>query len=129
MDSQGVITIDSSEGNRAQKVILEKPIEDMTRHMRPLYVRTHFKDKSVSKVLVDNASAVNIMLLRMLGAYIGRNIDDLVETEVSVSDFTGEISKTLGVLLIDIIVDSKTSLSTFFVINSTANYNALLGRD
>ena len=43
--------------------------------------------------------------------------------------FTGEISKTLGVIPIDIIVGSKTSLSTFFVINYTANYNALLGRD
>ena len=45
------------------------------------------------------------------------------------SAFTREISKTLGVLLIDIIVGSKTSLSTFFVVNSIANNNALLGRD
>ena len=35
----------------------------------------------------------------------------------------------MGVLPIDITVDSKTFLSTFFVINSTANYNPLLGRD
>ena len=41
----------------------------------------------------------------------------------------GEISKTLAVLPIDITVSSKTSLSAFVVINSTANYNALLGRD
>ena len=45
------------------------------------------------------------------------------------SAFIGEISKTLGVLPIDIIVGSKTSLSAFFVINSTINYNALLRRD
>ena len=36
---------------------------------------------------------------------------------------------TMGVLPIDIIVGSKTSLSAFFVINSTVNYNVLLGRD
>ena len=48
---------------------------------------------------------------------------------MSVLDFTGEISKTLDLLPIDIIVGSKTSLSTFFVINSTANYDALLRRD
>ena len=48
---------------------------------------------------------------------------------MSVSAFTREISKTLCVLPIDIIVGSKASLSAFFVINSTANYNALLGRD
>ena len=68
------------------------------------------------------------MPLRMLRA-LRKGLGDLFETEVFVSTFIGEISKTLGVLPIDIIVASKTSLSAFFVINSTANYNALLGRD
>ena len=45
------------------------------------------------------------------------------------SAFTGENSKTLGVLLIVITMGSETSLSSFFVLNSTANCNALLGRD
>ena len=67
------------------------------------------------------------MPLRMLKA-LGRGVGDLIETEVFVLDFTGEISKTLGVLPIDISVGSKTSLSAFFVINFISNYNALLGR-
>ena len=37
--SQRVITIDPSKGSRAQKVIMEKPTMDMTRHIRPLYVK------------------------------------------------------------------------------------------
>ena len=98
---------------------------EMTRHIRPLYVRAHFNGKPLSKVLVDNGSTVNV--LRKLRS-LGRGIGDLIETEVSVSTFTREISKTLGILLIDITMGSKTSLSAFFVINSTANYNALLGR-
>ena len=126
--SQRVITIDPFEGGRAQKVILEKPIVEMISHIRPLYVRAHFNDKLVSKVLVDNGLAVNVMSLRLLRA-LGIGICDLIETEVSVSAFIGEISKTLGVLPIDIIASSKTSLLAFFVIDSTANYNALLGRD
>ena len=100
----------------------------MTRHIRPLYVNAHFNGKPLSKVLVDNGVATNEMPLRMLRA-LGRTIGDLIETEVYVSAFIREISKTLSVLPIDIIVGSKTSLSTFFVINSTSNYNALLGRD
>ena len=48
---------------------------------------------------------------------------------MSLSSFIGENSKTIGVLPIDIIVGSKTSLAASFVINSIANYNALLGRD
>ena len=109
-------------------MILEKPTVEMTRRIRPLYVRTHFNGKPVSKVLVDNESAVNVMPLRMLRA-LGRGIGDLIKTEVSVSTFTGEISKTLGVLPIDITMGSKTSLSIFLVINSIANYNDLLRRD
>ena len=68
------------------------------------------------------------MPLRMLRA-LGRGIGDLIEIEVFVPTFTGKISKTLGILHTDITVGSKTSLSAFFVINSTANYNASLERD
>ena len=101
---------------------------EMTRHIRPLYVRAHFNGKRMSKVLVDNGSAINVMPLRMLRA-LGRSIDDLIETKVSISTFTREISKTMSVLPIDISMGIKTSLSAFFVINSTTNYNSLLGSD
>ena len=87
---------------------------------KPGYVMSVFGHSSV-----DNGSAVNVMSLRMLRA-LGRGIGDLIEIEVSVLAFIGEISKTLGVLPIDITVGSKPSLSSFFVINSTTNYNALI---
>ena len=45
------------------------------------------------------------------------------------SAFTEEVSKTLGILPIDITNGNKTSLSSFFVIDSTTNYNIFLGRD
>ena len=100
----------------------------MVQHLRPLYVRAHINGKPVSKVLVDNGLIVIVMPLRMLGA-LGRGVGDLIETQVSVLAFIGQISKTLGVLLIDITVGSKISLSSFFVINSIAKNNALLERD
>ena len=56
---------------------------EMTRHIRPLYVKSHFNGKPVSKVLVDNGSIVNVMPSRMVIA-IGRGIGDLVETELFV---------------------------------------------
>ena len=68
------------------------------------------------------------MPLRMLRA-LGRNISDLIKTEVVVSAFTREVSKTLGILPIYITISSKTSLSSFFVIYSAAKYNILLGRN
>ena len=109
-------------------MILEKSIVEMLRHIKPLYVRAHFNSKPMSKALVDNGSAINAIPLRMLRA-LGRSIGDLIELEVFLSSFIGEISKTLDVFSIDITLGSKTSLLAFFVINSIANYNALLRRD
>ena len=128
----GGVTIESSEECRPQKVIFEKPSVEMTRHIKPLYIRAHLNGIPVSKVLIDNGSTVNVMSLRMLRA-LGMSINDLIETEVDVFTFTGEVSKTLGILPIDITIGNKTALCFFFfflfVINSTANYNILLRRD
>ena len=106
--SQRVITIDTSKGSRAQNVILDKPIVEMTRHVRPLYVRSHLNGKPISKVLVNNVSVVNVMPLRMLRE-LERGIGDLIGTKLSILAFIGVISKTLGVLPIDITMGSKTS--------------------
>ena len=96
-------------------MIHEKPAMEMTRHIRPLYVKAHLNGK-----LVDN-----VMPLRMLRV-LGMRIDDLIETKVSISAFTGEITKTFGILPLDITIGSKTSLSAFFIIDSTINYNIFL---
>ena len=101
---------------------------EMTRHIKPLYVRAHLNGRLISKGLIDKGSVVNVMQLRMLRA-LGRSISDMIETEVAMSAFTGEVSKTPGILPIDITIGSKTAFFAFFVINSTTNYNILLRRD
>ena len=35
------------------KVILEKPFVEMTKHIKPLYIKAHLNGKPVSKVLID----------------------------------------------------------------------------
>ena len=101
---------------------------EMMRHIKSLYVRAYLNGRPVSKVLIDNGSTINVMPLRMLRA-VGSSINDLIEIEVVVSAFTGEVSKTLGILPINITIGSKAALSAFFLVDSTTNYNILLGRD
>ena len=60
----GGVTIEFSEECRPQKAILEKPSVVMTRHIKPLYERSHLNGKPTSKVLIDNRSTVNVMPLR-----------------------------------------------------------------
>ena len=68
-------------------MILKKPSVEMTRHIKPLYVRSHLNGRPVSKVLIDNGLVVNVMPLRMLRD-LGRSINDMIEIEVTVSAFT-----------------------------------------
>ena len=56
----------SLEETRASRVTFEKPPEEMTKHLRPLYIRAHIDGKPVSRVLVDNGAAVNILPLRIV---------------------------------------------------------------
>ena len=52
-------------------MMLEKPMVEMIRHIKPLYVKACLNGKLVSKVLVDNGSEINMMPLRMLRALEG----------------------------------------------------------
>ena len=78
------VTIESYKECKPQKVILEKTSLEMTRHIKPLYVRAHLNGRPVSKVLIDNGLSINVMSLRMLRA-LGRSISDMIETKVAVS--------------------------------------------
>ena len=60
------VTIESFEECKLQKVILEKPFVEMTRKIKPLYIRANLNGRPVSKVLIDNGSMVHVMSLRML---------------------------------------------------------------
>ena len=57
---------------------------EMTRHIKPLYVRAHLNGRLVSKALINNGSTVNVMPMRMLRD-LEMSINDLIETEVAVS--------------------------------------------
>ncbi|GKV01604.1 hypothetical protein SLEP1_g14149 [Rubroshorea leprosula] len=96
--------------------------------IEPLYISAHMDGVPVNRVLVDNGAAVNVIPPSMLRNLV-KNSKDLVYTDVTISDFTGGVSKSKGVLPVALTVGSKTSMSAFFVVDSSATYNALLGRD
>ncbi|WCJ31745.1 hypothetical protein M5689_013206 [Euphorbia peplus] len=126
-ESSGV-TIKASAENRTKRVYFDKPTPKMTRHIRPLYVKAHIDGKPLSRVLIDNGSAVNIIPLKMVMA-LGKSEEDIVSSEISVSAFTREVAKTYGVLSVELTISTKTARTAFFVVNSSASYQALLRRD
>jgi hypothetical protein len=54
---------------------------------------------------------------------------DLTPTSIVLNDFAGNPSDTKGCVHVDLMVGSKTLLTTFFVIEGKGAYSLLLGRD
>jgi hypothetical protein len=54
---------------------------------------------------------------------------DLTPTSIVLNDFAGNPSDTKGCVHVDLMIGSKTLLTTFFVIGGKGAYSLLLGRD
>jgi hypothetical protein len=109
-------------------VIFEKLREKNYKHLKALYLKGYINGHPVNKMLVDTGAVVNIMpysVLRRLGRYA----EDLIKTNVMLSNFNGQASEAQGVLNVDLTVGSKTVLTSFFIVSSKSTYTILLGRD
>jgi hypothetical protein len=97
------------------------------RHMRPLYLRGYVNRKPLTKMFVDGGAAVNVMAYTTFRK-LGMGLGDLTPTSIVLSDFPGNPSDTKGCVHVDLMVGSKTLLTTFFVIEGKGAYSLLLGR-
>jgi hypothetical protein len=109
-------------------VIFEKPREKNYKHLKALYLKGYINDHLVNKMLVDTGAVVNIMPYSVLRR-LGRSAEDLIKTNITLSNFNGQASEAQGVLNVDLTVGSKTVPTSFFIVSSTSTYTVLLGRD
>ena len=77
-------------------------------------------------MLVDAGVTVNIMPYSLCRK-IGRSVEDLVKTNVTLNDFKGTSSQVKGVLNVELTVGNKTLNTSFFVVDDHGPYSALLG--
>ena len=119
-----VLLADGGECHESSKIIFEKPASSMCQHLKPLYIKAHMDGRPVNRVLVDNGATINILPKSMLRKLF-KTESDLIATDVSVSGFACEATKTKRVIPIEV----KVGTMTFFVVNIHSAYNALLGRD
>jgi hypothetical protein len=109
-------------------VIFEKPQEKNYKHLKALYLKSYINDHPVNKMLVDTGTVVNIISYSVLRR-LGRSVEDLIKTNVTLSNFNGQASEAQGVLNVDLTLGSKTVLTSFFIVSSKSTYTVLLGRD
>jgi hypothetical protein len=79
-------------------------------------------------MLVDTGAAVNIMPYSVLHR-LGCSAEDMIKTNVTLSDFNGQASEAQGIHNVDLTVGSKTVLTSFFIVSSKSTYTVLLRRD
>jgi hypothetical protein len=111
-----------------RSVIFEKPQAKNYKHLKALYLKGYINGQPVNKRLVDTGAAVNIMPYSVL-CHLGRSTEDLIKTNVTLSNINGQTSKAQGVLSVDLTVENKIVPTSFFIVNSKSTYNVLLGRD
>jgi hypothetical protein len=110
----------------AKQATYDKPAKN--RHMRPLYLKGYVNGKLLTRMFVDGGAAVNVMphtTFRKLGMGPG----DLTPTSIILNDFARNPSDTKGCVHVDLMIGSKTLLTTFFVIKGKGAYSLLLGQD
>ena len=98
------------------------------RHLKPLYISAHINEKPISRVLVDGEVVFNVMPYSAVEK-LRKSHKDLKKTNIVLSNFTGESTLALGVLIAELTVGSKTTNTLFFVINGKPGYTILLGRE
>ena len=84
--------------------------------------------KTMGKMLVDRGASVNLMPYTTFHK-LGKGPEDLLETDMMLRDFRGNTSKTRGAINVELTIESKTLLTTFFIIDGKGSYSLLLGRD
>ncbi|KAL2527368.1 Uncharacterized protein Adt_12422 [Abeliophyllum distichum] len=112
----------------AKKVIFKRPTVKLTKHQRPLYVKALVNGILVAKVLIDNGAAINTIPSKMMRKFAKMG-SDMIRTKVILTSFNGGSTTTKGVMPLDIIVETTTRTTVFFVIDGPTSYNVLLRRD
>ncbi|CAL1403351.1 unnamed protein product [Linum trigynum] len=90
-----VVIVGSTVEEPSRVIVFNEPDAKMLRHLRPLYIKAHIKNVSMSRVLVDNGVAVNVMPTRMLRK-LGKSENELIPTEVFVTSFNSGSTTTRG---------------------------------
>ncbi|RYR13444.1 hypothetical protein Ahy_B04g070441 isoform B [Arachis hypogaea] len=82
----------------------------------------------VNKVLIDGGAVICLLPKTML-MKVGKHSDDLIPTNIFVTDYNGVSTPAKGLMTFGVQVGSSDQNTVFMVVSSKASSNALLGRD
>jgi hypothetical protein len=96
-------------------------------HNRPLFVSGYIHEEKVSRILIDDGSAVNIMS-KVTMKRLGISTEELSKSQLVIQGFNQEGQRAIGIIRLDVIMEDLKTRPLFHVIDSKTSYNLLLGR-
>ncbi|RYR22061.1 hypothetical protein Ahy_B03g067347 [Arachis hypogaea] len=106
----------------------QRPTEKQKFYLRPLHVTAYMSSIYVNKVLVDGGATISLLSKKML-TKVKKHVDDLVPTNISVTDYSGVSTSVKGLVTLQVQVGSSNQNIVFMVMSSRVSYNSLLERD
>jgi hypothetical protein len=88
-----------------KEAIFEKP-EELSQHLKPLYVQGHIDGKPISRMLIDGGAAINLIPYSIFKK-LGRKDDELVKTNLTLNDVGGNPMESRGVISMELTIGSK----------------------
>ena len=96
-------------------------------HNRPLFFLGYTRGERVSRIFIDDGSAINIMpkgTMRRLGI----SVEELSKSRLVIQGFNQEGQRAIDMIQLDVTIDELKARLLFHVIDSKTSYNLLLGR-
>ncbi|XP_060200598.1 uncharacterized protein LOC132628857 [Lycium barbarum] len=98
-----------------------------TLHNRPLYMVGFVRGHKVNRIMIDDGSGVNILLIRIVKE-LGISVDELSERRLMIHGFNQGGQRAIGAVKLEINMGGMCSNAWMHVIDAKTSYNILLGR-
>ncbi|XP_068322443.1 uncharacterized protein [Pyrus communis] len=109
-------------------MVFSHPSLALTNHLKLIYVTAYLERVTFKRVLIDGGATVNVLPYKQM-KIMCKSKEDLIPTDLTVSSFSGAITKTHGILPLEVDLGSKQIMLAFFVMDNASTYRALLSRD
>jgi hypothetical protein len=97
-------------------------------HLKPLYIRGHINGRMISRMLINDGVAVNLMSYSIFKK-LGREDNELMKTNLMINGVGGNMMEARDVVSMELPIGSKSLATAFFVVEVQGNYSIILARD
>ena len=83
------------------KMVFSRPSLTLANHLKPIYVTAHLERVPFKRVLIDGGAAFIVLPYKQMKR-VCRSEDDLIPTDLTVSSFSGAITRTFSILPLEV---------------------------